>query len=148
VSGLFGQIPVDITPEARSARSKLNEFYNTGSVQALQQVRESNTQGGAFGNMTEKEWPRIEDAFGSVRAAKDPEALLLAIKNARNQIAASRKVYEDNWKGIYGDVDIGYERAKYTPESSLYPRGKKTSPVSESRSIADRILEEERRGPR
>jgi hypothetical protein len=39
-------------------------------------------------------------------------------------------------------MDIGYTPPKYEPESIAYPRAKPKQ--SESRSIADKILEEER----
>jgi hypothetical protein len=136
ISGLIGQIPVDISPEARSARSKLNEFKEATSLQAVQEARESSATGGAYGNMTVQEWPRLESFFGSVLASKDPEDLRVAIQNARQQIAASKQLYENAWQDTYGDLDIGYSPITYKPESARFREGGQ----SDVRSRADAIL--------
>ncbi len=132
----------DVDPSALSARSVFNGFLQGTSIQSVNEARQASQTGGAFGTMTEKEWPRLEGAFGAVVAAKDPNDLRRAIRNARAQIASSRNRYTSSWEGMYGDMDIGYEPPKYEPESMAYPREKPKQ--SESRSIADKILEEER----
>ena len=142
ITGLFGQIPIDIAPESRSARKTLENFQQGASIQAINEARQASTQGGAYGNMTVQEWPRLEGVFGAVVAAKDPEAFDLAIKNARAQIEAARNRYISSWNGVYGDMPIGYKRPKYTPESSLYPRekGKGKTGRSSVRDEADAII--------
>lgn len=132
----------DVDPSALSARSVLNGFLQGTSIQSVNEARQASQTGGAFGTMTEKEWPRLEGAFGAVVAAKQPDDLRRAIRNARSQIAAARNRYTSSWEATYGDMDIGYSPPSYEPESSAYPRAKPKQ--SESRSIADRILEEER----
>jgi len=132
----------DVDPSALSARSVLNGFLQGTSIQSVNEARQASQTGGAFGTMTEKEWPRLEGAFGAVVAAKQPDDLRRAIRNARSQIAAARNRYTSSWGATYGDMDIGYSPPSYEPESSAYPRAKPKQ--SESRSIADRILEEER----
>jgi hypothetical protein len=132
----------DVDPSALSARSVFNGFLQGTSIQSVNEARQASQTGGAFGTMTEKEWPRLEGAFGAVVAAKEPNDLRRAIRNARAQIAASRNRYTSSWEGMYGDMNIGYEPPKYEPESMAYPREKPKQ--SESRSIADKILEEER----
>jgi hypothetical protein len=136
ISGLIGQIPIDASAEARSARSKLNEFKEATSLQAVQEARESSATGGAYGNMTVQEWPRLESFFGSVVASKDPEDLLVAIQNARRQIVASRNLYTSTWRDTYGNLDIGYSPTQYTPESARFRKGGQ----NDVRSRADAIL--------
>jgi hypothetical protein len=109
--------------EARSARSKLNEFKESTSLQAVQEARESSATGGAYGNMTVQEWPRLESFFGSVLASKDPEDLRVAIQNARRQIAASKNLYTSTWRDTYGNLDIGYSPTQYTPEGVRFREG-------------------------
>jgi hypothetical protein len=142
ITGLFGQIPIDIAPESRSARKTLESFQQGASIQAINEARQASTTGGAYGNMTVQEWPRLEGVFGAVVAAKDPEAFDLAVKNARAQIEAARNRYISSWNGVYGDMPIGYKRPKYTPESSLYPRekGKGKTGRSSVRDEADAII--------
>jgi hypothetical protein len=136
ISGLIGQIPIDASAEARSARSKLNEFKESTSLQAVQEARESSATGGAYGNMTVQEWPRLESFFGSVVASKDPEDLLVAIQNARRQIAASKNLYTSTWRDTYGNLDIGYSPTQYTPEGVRFREGDQ----NDVRSRADAIL--------
>ena len=132
----------DVDPSALSARSVFKGFLEGTSIQSVNEAKQASQTGGGFGTMTEKEWPRLEGAFGAVVAAKDPNDLRRAIRNARAQISSSRNRYTSSWEGMYGDMDIGYEPPKYEPESMAYPRA--TPKQSESRSIADKILEEER----
>lgn len=136
ISGLIGQIPFDIAPEARSARGKLTEFKEATSLQAVQDARESSTTGGAYGNMTVQEWPRLEGFFGAILASKDPEELRKSIRNARAQIAASKNLYITKWSDTYGDLDIGYSPTPYEPESARFREGGQ----SDVRSRADAIL--------
>jgi hypothetical protein len=142
ITGLFGQIPIDIAPESRSARKTLESFQQGASIQAINEARQASTTGGAYGNMTVQEWPRLEGVFGAVVAAKDSEAFDLAVKNARAQIDAARNRYISSWNGVYGDMPIGYKRPKYTPESTLYPREKPKDKAGRSsvRSQADAII--------
>ena len=143
IAGKFNQYEfTDFDPSALSARSVLKGFLEGTSIQSVNEAKQASQTGGAFGTMTEKEWPRLEGAFGAVVAAKDPNDLRRAIRNARAQIASSRNRYTSSWEGMYGDMDIGYSPPSYEPESVAYPRAKPKQ--SESRSVADRILEEER----
>jgi hypothetical protein len=143
IAGKLNQYEItDVDPSALSARSVFNGFLQGTSIQSVNEARQASTSGGAFGNMTVQEWPRLEGAFGAVVAAKNPDDLRRAIRNARAQIDASRNRYTSSWEGMYGDMGIGYAPPKYEPESMAYPRAKPKQ--SESRSIADRILEEER----
>lgn len=150
IAGKFNQYEVtDFDPSALSARSLFNVFLQGTSIQSVNEARQASTTGGAFGTMTEKEWPRLEGAFGAVVAAKDPNDLRRAIRNARKEIDKSRNRYKSAWESTYGNMDMGYVPPDYEPESTSYPRVKPKQ--SESRSIADKILEEERnrtrRGP-
>jgi hypothetical protein len=120
ISGLIGQIPLDIAPEARSARGKLTEFKEATSLQAVQDARESSTTGGAYGSMTVQEWPRLESLFGAILASKDPEELRKSIRNARARIAASKNLYTTKWRDTYGNLDIGYSPTPYEPESARF----------------------------
>jgi hypothetical protein len=144
IAGKLNQYEItDVDPSALSARSVFNGFLQGTSIQSINEARQSSTSGGAFGNMTVQEWPRLEGAFGAVVAAKNPDDLRRAIRNARAQIDASRNRYASSWEGMYGDMDIGYTPPKYEPESMAYPRAKPKQ--SESRAIADKELEDLRR---
>jgi hypothetical protein len=144
IAGKLNQYEItDVDPSALSARSVFNGFLQGTSIQSVNEARQASTSGGAFGNMTVQEWPRLEGAFGAVVAAKNPDDLRRAIRNARAQIDASRNRYASSWEGMYGDMDIGYTPPKYEPESLAYPRAKPKQ--SESRAIADKELEDLRR---
>ncbi len=130
IAGKLAQYELfDVSPEARSARTVLNSFLEGASIQAISEAREASKTGGAYGSTTEKEWPRLESVFGAVKAAKDPDDLRRAIKNARSQIASARGRFESSWTNTYGNIPIGYMKPEYEPESTAYPRqpaGKKS----------------------
>jgi len=147
IAGKFNQYEsTDYDPSALSARSLFNAFLQGTSIQSINEAKQSSAQGGGYGTMTVQEWPRLEGAFGAVVAAKEPNDLRRAIRNARKEIDKSRNRYKSVWEATYGDMDVGYVPSDYEPESLAYPRAKPKQ--SESRSVADRILEEERQRAR
>ena len=132
IFGFVGQIPVDITPQARSAAQAYNLLRELTSVQALTQARESSTTGGAYGTMTEKEWPRFEKIFGAVDRALDPKDARIAIGNARREIQRSMANYENYWSDMYGGT-IGYEPVKYDFQYKRFAPKKGTSGITVER---------------
>lgn len=132
IFGFVGQIPVDITPQARSAAQAYNLLRELTSVQALTQARESSTTGGAYGTMTEKEWPRFEKIFGAIDRALDPEDARIAIGNARREIQRSMANYENYWSEMYGGT-IGYKPVEYDFQYKRFAPKKGTSGITVER---------------
>ena len=132
IFGFVGQVPVDVMPQARSAAQAYNLLRELTSVQALQQARESSTTGGAYGTMTEKEWPRFEKIFGAVDRALDPEDARIAIGNARREIQRSMANYENYWSEMYGGT-IGYEPVEYDFQYKRFAPKKGTSGITVER---------------
>lgn len=126
ITGKLGQYSVtDMSPEAREARGIYDALRYKTSLLKTAMVREANTTGGAFGNMTEQEWPRLEFAFGNISNAQDPAGLIKSlnnyIENANRMGQINLGIYEDD----YGKLDwkpIGYE-----PLSAKYAKGKQGS---------------------
>jgi hypothetical protein len=132
IFGFVGQIPVDIAPSARSAAQAYNLLRELTSVQALQQARESSTTGGAYGTMTEKEWPRFEKIFGAVDRSLDPKDARIVIKNARREIQRSMQNYENYWSSMYGN-SIGYEPVEYDFQYKRFQKNQGTPGITVER---------------
>ena len=125
ITGKYAQDEwTDVTPEARNARSIYNTLKNATSVQAISQARDESKTGGAYGSMTEKEWPRLETTFGAIQNSQDAKDLRVAIRNAKKQVQAAKANAENSWNQIYGKgtlnwSPIEYEKQSYRTKSSI-----------------------------
>lgn len=64
VTGQWSLLPFNITPESRSAEANLSALKENLSVERLQQIRSA---GFAPGTITEREWPRFENALVNLK---------------------------------------------------------------------------------
>ena len=131
IVGKLGQHEAtDMSPLAREARGIYTNLRDRSALLKTAMVREANTTGGAFGNMTEQEWPRLEGAFGNISNAQDADGLIESLDNYINNV---NKMGRDNL-GIYEDTygKLDWEPAPYTPLSKKYEK-KKAGPNSRGR---------------
>jgi hypothetical protein len=85
-------------------------------------VREANTTGGAFGNMTEQEWPRLESAFGNISNAQDPAGFVTSLNNYINNVNSMGATNLGIYENTYGKLD--WKPTPYEPLSKRYQKGK------------------------
>lgn len=121
ITGKLGQYEItDLSPEAREARGIYNALKDKTALLKTAMVREANKTGGAFGNMTEQEWPRLESAFGNISNAQDvgglQESLQNYITNVNGMGEANKGIYEDT----YGTLQ--WKPREYKPKSAKYKR--------------------------
>lgn len=121
ITGKLGQYEItDMSPEAREARGIYNALKDKTALLKTAMVREANKTGGAFGNMTEQEWPRLESAFGNISNAQDvgglQESLQNYISNVNGMGDANKGIYEDT----YGTLQ--WKPREYKPKSAKYKR--------------------------
>lgn len=131
IVGKLGQYEAtDMSPLAREARGIYINLRDRSALLKTAMVREANTTGGAFGNMTEQEWPRLEGAFGNISNAQDADGLIESLDNYINNV---NKMGRDNL-GIYEDTygKLDWEPAPYTPLSKKYEK-RKAGPSSRGR---------------
>ena len=140
ITGPFGQIKTtDMAPEARSARAIYESMKGRMALLRVAMARAESSTGGAYGNLTENEWPRLEQSLGAIGLAQDGDSLKNALNNFRSALGA----ITDNTKGIYTDTygKLDFTPPKYSPESKRFPRQTQQSQGrSDVRRQADDIL--------
>ena len=139
ITGPFGQIKTtDLNEEARSARAVYDAMKGKVALLRVSMAKAEGSSGGAYGNLTENEWPRLEQSLGAIGLAQDGESLRTAITNFRSALNA----ITNNTKGIYNDTygKLDFSPPEYTPASKRYPRQGQTGQRSNVRSQADAII--------
>ena len=76
ITGTASMIPFSVLPESREAQANLDSIKENLSTERLQQIRAT---GFAPGSITEKEWPRFENALVNLKAAQRPETVRSAL---------------------------------------------------------------------
>lgn len=93
---IFGPIN-SVTPNLYSssadAQAKLDALASQESVRALQEMRANSPTGGAVGQVTEKEWPRLESTITSLSQKQSPEEARKSIKKLQSVITSMRNGY-------------------------------------------------------
>ncbi len=122
ITGKLGQYSVtDLSPLAREARGLYDALRTRTSLLKTAMVREASATGGAFGNMTEQEWPRLESAFGNISNAQDPNGLLESLDNYINNVNSMGVNNLGIYENTYGKLK--WSPATYTPLSKKYQKG-------------------------
>jgi len=105
VVGLPGMIPNQPGEPSAKAASDLKTLKSQVANQALQAMRDASKTGGAVGNVTQNEWPRLEAQFGNLDQAQDYDSLVDSLKNIQKIIKESRKRMLSSYERIYGEND-------------------------------------------
>jgi len=121
ITGRLGQYEItDLSPEAREARGIYNALKDKTALLKTSMVREASKTGGAFGNMTVEEWPRLESAFGNISNAQDAVGLQESLQNYISNVTGmgdmNRSIYEDT----YGPLQ--WSPREYKPKSAKYKK--------------------------
>jgi hypothetical protein len=132
ITGKLGQYSVtDLSPLAREARGIYDALRYRSSLLKTSMVREANTTGGAFGNMTEQEWPRLESAFGNISNAQDAAGLQDSLNNYVENVSSMGKTNLGIYEDTYGKLD--WTPIKYQFLSRKYGEKSKPGPSSRGR---------------
>lgn len=79
ITGLRGALPNMPGSEASNAAALLESLRSKAAVKAIQDLRASSKTGGAVGQVTEKEWPRLENLATALSTAQSLEAMQKAL---------------------------------------------------------------------
>jgi hypothetical protein len=84
IGAKYGSIIGKLLPASPEGRvvSRLETLKANLSLNTINELRAASPTGGAVGNMTEKEWPLLQQKFGSLEAAEDKKDLEARLKNA------------------------------------------------------------------
>lgn len=138
ITGPFGQVKLtDLSPDARSARARYDSMKGQAALLRVAMARAESSTGGAYGNLTENEWPRLENALGAIELAQDGPSLRNALVNFKSVLNG----LSDNTKSIYESTygKLNYTPPKYTPDNERFPRQAQPN-ASDLRQRADAIL--------
>ena len=136
ITGKLGQYETtDMTDEALNARSLYNALKNHISIEAITQARNESKTGGAYGSMTEKEWPRLESSLGAISNAQSADDLRIAIRNAKKVVQSFKNNATTNWGQIYGEDTLKWKPIEYQPN-----RYSKKDDAQKLLDAADRII--------
>lgn len=94
----------NMTERATNTQAKLDSLKDQIAVRVLQQMRDSSKTGGAVGNVTEREWPKLENQLGSLTTVQSPEQLAIVLGDIRkilddaktSSIQSYMEVYKEN----------------------------------------------------
>lgn len=102
-----------ISPLNRTAFSDIEALNDMLQVQGLQMMRDASKTGGAVGNVTEAEWPKLSARFGNLRRdQKDSDYIesLTKIKEGLEAVkAATVSAYNETYGPVLGDEFEGFE---------------------------------------
>ena len=105
----------DVTDDAVNARALQGTLVKQSAVAALQAMRDASKTGGAVGNVTEKEWPILEQQLAALDSAQTTEAYKTALTNLLAQLSASSNRVRKAYTATYGPLD--YKKATYAEQT-------------------------------
>lgn len=96
-----GRTP-NLSGDATNAQAVLDTLKSRASVQELQRMRDASKTGGAVGNVTEKEWPRLEAQLAALQQSQTTTQFRENLAAAEETINRMMGAVETTYKGTYG----------------------------------------------
>lgn len=102
---IAGRTPT-LSQEGRNAQDLLDSIKSQISTYKLQSMRDASQTGGAVGNVTEKEWPRLESALAALGQSQDTETYKRRLGEVISIIDESTKLIDEAYNMTYGGVTM------------------------------------------
>jgi len=102
ITGFAGALPL-LYGDRRDAAETLEEIKTQIAFNTLKEMREASKTGGAVGNVTEKEWPRLESAIKSLNRAQSYDQLVENLQNIQNIIRGTKSRASQKYFDVYGN---------------------------------------------
>lgn len=100
-TGLASKVPSIPGGPAYQAQSDLKNLKERVSLETVNQMRELSKTGGAIGNITEREWPRLESALTNLDQAQSYDQIVKRLKEVNDimdgYIRDVNKAFEDTY---------------------------------------------------
>lgn len=146
ITGKVNQYSVlDVLPQTRGARGLSGSLTKQVGVAALQSMRDASKTGGAVGQVTEKEWPILQQSIAALDESQATGDYQTALVNLQNQIRSSKQRIRQAYEATYGPLQ--YEAPKYQKQGQPLPATNQTGLANENLDIlkrADAILSGQR----
>lgn len=103
----MGSVPM-LTESGNDASKLINSLKSQVSLSVVNAAREASKTGGAYGNMTEKEWPRMESVYASVDPGQSTQQFLQQLDDIKAYNKSMRDRIQSSYANTYGG-NLRYE---------------------------------------
>jgi hypothetical protein len=103
IVGLSSLAPNRYGKEAANAQTQLETLKSQLAVQAIRDMQDASKTGGAVGQVTNAEWPRLEAQFGNLKQAQDFNSIKKSLENIKQIIADTRERTLSKYEMTYGE---------------------------------------------
>lgn len=104
ITGLMGALPNMPGSDASNAQALLESLRSKTAVGAIQDMRSMSKTGGAVGQVTEKEWPRLENLYQALNTAQSPAAFSQALDELVSYAQESKGRIQGGFDRKYGNA--------------------------------------------
>ncbi len=124
ITGAMGAIPNFPGSDASNAQALLESLRSKTAAQAIQDLRAMSKTGGAVGQVTEKEWPRLENMLAALDTKQSPEAFGKALDDLAAYVDGMQARLAEAFRRQYGDRATEILGAPSAPATSSPAPGK------------------------
>lgn len=100
---IMGRLP-SIMGSSTNAQANIDTLKAQIGVQVLNAMREASKTGGAVGNVTEKEWPILQNQLGALQQSQTTPEFLKNLKDVRDSLARVKMNAQQSYASIYGPM--------------------------------------------
>lgn len=102
---VMGRTP-NITGAATNAQADLDTLKSQIGVQVLTAMREASKTGGAVGQVTEREWPILQNQLGSLHQMQTTEQFKRGLNDVEATLQRINKAYKQEFQDKYGAKNV------------------------------------------
>lgn len=103
ITGAMGAVPNFPGSDASNAQALLESLRSQTAARAIADMRAMSKTGGAVGQVTEKEWPRLENMFSALNQAQSTPAFEKALDDLTTYVEGMEGRLNDAFRRQYGD---------------------------------------------
>lgn len=118
IAGLQGMFPNLPGGAAANAQAKFDTLKNQIALNTLQAMRDASKTGGAVGNVTEKEWPRLESALAALQKAQN-------VSQVKESLRDIQKIAQESKARLVESFTLAYpvQREQIIPPEGISANG-------------------------
>lgn len=111
----------NLTGSATNAQALISSLKDQMAARALQAMRDASKTGGAVGQVTEKEWPKLENQLVALDQAQTTDQYRKRLTELRDTLESIRGNIADAYRGTYGN--LSYQAPQFGRRQEDNPRG-------------------------
>lgn len=105
-----------------NAEALLDTLKSQVSLQAIADARAASTTGGAFGTMTQQEWPRLENSYAALQQSQDLPTFKKHLGEFVDSLARIKSIMRQGYQSTYGGLPQGLPDTR-VPTGTQAPAG-------------------------